>query len=218
MQILTLVLVALGIFIILRTLITANRKSPLDDLRNQIRDEQAANFARAKDIPAHLFITCDFNFLEHVTYESSAELDASLVIRLTNLNDSLLKKSQDKMLRTDASFTNLEIKQTYGATNLDKVAEYEGHFYEFIHTANNYAELLLKTNFFERAEKILTELIYVAKSDVLKTYTLLLDHYQTQNQTASLNTLISNIKTDDNLIRDVLFKEKVVNYINQHFN
>ena len=209
MQLFIPIIMFFGTCLILRSIINNRGKNKMDDFRHALAQEQQANFARAKDLPQDFMRVPDISFLSATTFRHHLDtLAQEQQTLLDRLEQNILQKYNKPMAKLPGGMTNLEIKQTYGLVNLDKISALEGHFYEYLHALNFYAERLLDFNLHLNAEQVLRHAVYDMSSDILKSYTLLHGLYQAHDP-AKLTALISDIQKADSIIKDEAFRAKI---------
>ena len=203
------VLIAVTLGFIFKRFITKKRGEDLSDFRKVLEEEQEANFTRAREIPKDFLIVPNVSFLSDATFRNAnLSLEPENIASLERAEKMIMDKAVKPMAKLPSYMTNIEIKKAFGANNLDKIAMYEGYFYEYIHSINTYANLLLKFNLVENAEIVLKHGIYDMKSDIAKSYTDLIHLYNDKNEKSKLDKLISDIKT---MVTDQNLQDKILN-------
>jgi len=185
--------IALIIFFVLVVRL-ANRKRT-GDTRQKTADmleaDNAANLSRNKEIGEQFFYTPNIDKLPIAVYtdKEMAEPAATYMWQ-----ERVAKAAEKKMLHFDKQYSNVELKQMFGASNLEAVARYEENFTNFIHSMRNWAEALIAAEKTENARVVLEESVE-AGSELSQTYTILADIYSKNNDTPSLIRLKTNLET-----------------------
>lgn len=161
--------------------------------------ENRANQSRRKDISGLNYISIDVSLLPLETKEDQT---------LNSYRDAIIKLSETKILNL-AGMTNTELKETYGAPNLNLLTEYENNYIKLVSTLFKWAQRLYDASYITDAQAVLEYAVSI-KSDVPGTYKLLADIYKQQNSPDKIEELIS-LLSDIN-IRD---KEKLMQILNE---
>lgn len=181
-----------------------NKKDEKNAKETIKKREEEANYIRKKELPKEFFFVPDFNILNLDKPEISD--------KVLKARETVIKKSKLEMLKLDKKYSNLELKETFGANNLDKVIMFEEHLNMFISSLNDWAESLLAETRDKEAEDILTYAVAIG-SDYSKTYKLLSDIYKKSNHNKKLDILRENIENNPKL-EDSLIKDKIIDYTN----
>ncbi|MCL2573051.1 MAG: hypothetical protein FWE34_00690 [Defluviitaleaceae bacterium] len=173
-----------------------NRKRK-DAARQNTQDmmeaNEAANQTRNKEIGEELFFTPDMARLPIVQYSQE---DMQKPVPPYMWQTKVLDAAQKKMLRFDRQYTNVELKQMFGAANLDNVANYEENFTNFIHAVRFWAEALIATENTDDAQKVLEESVNVG-SELSQSYTLLADIYKNSRNLVALQGLLDKVQASN---------------------
>lgn len=168
----------------------AERKR-LDKARQSTKDmmdaDDAANLARHKDIGEEFFYTVSLSDLPITQY---SEEDMAKPVSPYMWQVKVVAAAEKKMLRFDRQYSNVELKQMFGPSNLDNVAKYEENFTNFIHAMRFWAEALINADRREEAQKVLEESVR-AGSELSQSYTLLADIYYQSRNFVSLKELLT---------------------------
>lgn len=191
--------------------VTSSRKKSLEQI---IDEDHESNFYRIKEIPQSLKIVpnIDFLFLEEFsTYNESISLEERETLNL--FKDNIIKKSKNEMFRLNPMLSNIEIKKQFGIANLDSIIIAEEMYYSFIHSLNNYGEILLKYNLNAQAEKVMDFTVNQLKSNILKSYILLIESYSKTGSTDKINIFKETISKIETLQDEIELKEKIILFL-----
>ena len=163
----------------------------LDKVRQNTQDmidaDDAANYARHRDIEEDFFYTVNLANLPVAKY---SEEDMKKPVPSYMWQTKVLAAAEKKMLHFDRQYSNVELKQMFGPANLDDVAKYEENFTNFIHAMRHWAEALLNAYRRDEAQKVLEESVR-AGSELSQSYTLLADIYHESGNKAGLKELLA---------------------------
>ncbi|MFV0502789.1 MAG: hypothetical protein ACK5LT_02310 [Lachnospirales bacterium] len=170
--------VPIVVFIVLIIYFKINKSNRVKGkMEKYIEREASIDFFHFKELPKEVFLFADKKIFDiEVNFDNKAQ-----EISFKNIKENLRVLSEDTMLRLDKQYTNLEIKEIYGVRNLEAIINGESNLSRYIIQLNSMAELLLKNEEYIYFEAILLEAIRM-KSDISKTYILLLDYYKTFNK------------------------------------
>ncbi len=202
-----LLIITIGLIIAFRVRMRYSTKNYHGKMDDYIKVEEEANLIRKQEIDKKYFVVPNINKLPILDYECETELSAC--------QNTVIKKSQLKMIHFDKQMSNLELKKIYGVNNLQKIINYEEHYNMYISALNKWAEELIKAEKISDAEKVLQEAV-IFGSDYLMTYTLLIDIYIKQNQAYELNKLRNDI-LNDKFFENSTLKNRIINYISYRF-
>jgi len=185
------ILVLVVFFVIVVRLANRRKKG---DVRQKTEDmlnkDNAANLTRNKEIGEELFYTPDEAKLPLREY-TEAEMRQPVAAYMWQ--KKVVDISAKKMLRFDRAYSNVELKQMFGPSNLEYVARYEENFNNFIHSMRHWAEALLAAGQTEDARRILEESV-AAGSELSQSYTKLADIYAEAGDAESLARLKSTVE------------------------
>jgi hypothetical protein len=163
----------------------------MDKVRQNSQDvidaDEAANYARNRDITAEFFYAPDMANLPVAQYSGE---DMAKPAAPYMWQTKAVTAAEKKMLHFDRQYSNLELKQMFGPANLDHVAKYEENFSNFMHTMRHWAEALLAAGKDEDARRVLEESVR-AGSELSHSYTLLADIYKGSSDFSALNELLA---------------------------
>ena len=179
--------VVLIIFFVVAVKLAGRRRK--GDVRQKTEDmlnnDNNANMARNKAIGEEFFYTQDMAALPIANY---TEEEMKTPVPTYMWQKKIVALAEKKMLHFDRQYSNVELKQMYGASNLEAVARYEENFTNFIHTMRNWAEALITAGKTADAQKVL-EASVAARSELSQSYTLLADIYAGDGDFAALSKL-----------------------------
>lgn len=149
------------------------KNAPLEDF---FKEEWTANFTRSKNLPENSLIKIDINDYPKVNDIACEALYEEIVLCSTRQMINLKGKS------------NLELKRTYGISQLEKLAHYERNYMTFVDISCKYGKMLYDNGYITEAQIVLESLL-AHNCDVSMCYLLLTQIYQIKNNQAALNTL-----------------------------
>ena len=162
-----------------------------DKIRQNTQDmidaDDAANQSRHKDIGEEFFYKPNLADLPVAQY---SEEDMKKPVPSYMWQTKVVAAAEKKMLRFDRQYSNVELKQMFGPSNLDNVAKYEENFTNFIHTLRFWAEALISSNRHTDAQRVLEESVK-AGSELSQSYTLLADIYKQSDDINALKKLLA---------------------------
>ena len=178
------------------------------NLRDQfIGDELEANTARRRDVEPEFYFTPD---IKKLPVRDNSD----------NTVNEDIKKKQEKavncagltMVRFPEKLTNIELKNSYGVANLEKITGYEENYDRYVSALIDWSEALI--NHGGQSEKLdaVTILEHTVElgSEYRKTYTHLADHYHSKVDFDKLNFLLDKVSE---LFEDEGIKKQLTQYI-----
>jgi len=166
-----------------------------DKVRQNTQDmidaDDAANSARHKDICEEFFYEPNLSNLPIAQYDDE---DMKKPVASYMWQAKVLAAAEKKMLRFDRQYSNVELKQMFGPSNLDNVAKYEENFTNFIHAMRHWAESLINADKHIEAQKVLEQSVK-AGSELSQSYTLLADIYHQSGNLSALKELSATAQT-----------------------
>jgi len=174
-----------------------NRNRLMDEF---LEDEHEANTARRRAVEPEHFFTAD---TDKLPLSKNAEGD------LLAKQEQVLKQANLKMVRFPKKMTNLELKQSYGRTNLEIITGYEENYNLYVRSLVNWAEALLENGSTAEAIAVLETTVDLG-SDFRKTYMHLADYYGKKSQPDDLNRLIGRAAE---IFEDEGIKQQLLQYI-----
>lgn len=180
------------IFVGFCLLITIKSKSSDRKMRNSTKafweKESRANNTRRLSLDSVPYITIP---LERLPMETSSNEQIAECQRLIN------ELSTQKIANL-SSYSNTDLKLTYGAPNLDLLSTFDQNCTLLFRTLTTWSELLLEEEQTEKAKAVL-EFAISCKSDISKHYTLLAEIYKKENTPRKIEPLISMAESLDSL-------------------
>ena len=169
----------LGILVIACTFKQFLRKtspSSKESLNTMLQAEHDAQYTRSKMLPSDLLIKVDFEkypVVQHVDCQKKYQ--------------QLMRYAKLSMVNLQSQ-TNLELKQTYGPQTLEKIAQYEKNYFEFMDISIQYGKILYENGYLAEARQTLEQCL-VYHCDVSKCYLLLIDIYKQLDDNKALDEL-----------------------------
>ncbi|MCL1994970.1 MAG: hypothetical protein FWG63_02050 [Defluviitaleaceae bacterium] len=180
-----------------------------------LEEEQESNFTRARDIPHDALIYPNIDFLRNPEFdEYPQDINKTTVEIFEKLKSNILEKSTKTMMKVDSLLTNKGLKEQFGVANLDIIINAEENYYSYIHVLNVYGEMLIKYNMIDQSERVMEHCVYEMKSNVTKSYTILLKVYKKNNFPEKINQLEQYVNKIDTLQDEIELKGKLVNLFN----
>jgi len=194
--------------------ITVGKAGKKRDIETQkfLNDEHEANFARAHEIPDEMLYHPDINQLPDTDYGDNPEF-----LKLNQAKQKVLSCAKSPMLRLNPPMKNIEIKQKFGAANLEKITNYETSYDQYIRLLTNFGEELIKLDLFEDAKKALNICIDM-ESLVSQPYLLLCDIYAKEKNITELNLLKNKVELTAIIAGDKILSKKILDYANEKLN
>lgn len=158
--------------------------------------EAKANFARARDIHTLDYIVVPENTLPFCSTEDEKEED---------LQRQVQKCIASKMLNL-SQFSNTDLKEQYGAANLDELSECDQNFSSFSRALSNWGSYRYEQQDFAAAKRIL-EYAHSLQCDISTIYVTLGHIYAKENQLQKLDALIQEIEASDNPLKASISKQ-----------
>lgn len=152
-------------------------------LETMLKAEQQVKFIRPKVLSDDLFLKVHLS-------------DYPVVDDVDCQNDyQTLKESIQLPMVNFQNYTNLELKQMYGPQMLDTITQYETNYVQFMEASIAYGKSLYEHHYIEEARKTLEQCM-LYKCNISIGYTLLIEIYKLQNDTAALHRLEPIIKQE----------------------
>lgn len=146
------------------------RKSSKEEMAERkafISREREANLARKQDISNLDYITLT---------EKDLPLEKGADEVLNQYIDTYLSFLPKKMINL-SHYSNTELKEKYGLTNLNALSEYDENYYSLIKLLNDWGQYLLNGNFLKEAALVLEYALQI-KSEIGSSYVSLAKVYQ----------------------------------------
>ena len=198
-MLLPILLVIVLIFFIARVVSRRSSRDLRQKASRMVSEYDEANMARAKSVGAELFYSVDMAALPIREYGDDKPVGPSL------WQEKVVKAAAKKMINFDRAYSNSELKQMFGAVNLEQVAGYEENFSSFIHSMRHWAQALIDSGDLPAARMVLEESVR-ARAESSATYTLLAKLYHDMGDTASLKGLHDDISNSDMPSKNMVLK------------
>lgn len=157
--------------------------------------EYNSNFVRKKDISNLDYITIP---LESLPFSETLDKD---------LNDiqNMIKNLATKKILNLSSYSNTDLKLTFGTANLETLITYDQNYAQLISSLYQWGELLHKIGEADKAKTVLRYGID-CNSDISGNYILLAKLYAKDNEPDKIKDLISSAQTIQSILKDSLLK------------
>ena len=130
---------------------------------------------------------------------------------INSYRDTILSLSKKKILNL-SGFSNTELKLKYGTSNITQLTEYENNYNLLVTNLQKWGECLY-VNGNHREALIVLEVAIACRTDVHKTFELLVKIYRDQNSYDKISLLEEKISSTN--IRD---KESLLSRLTDHSN
>ena len=165
------------LFITFRLKLERDARRTKKNKENFFEREQAAAFARKKEIPDDFYIKVDFSKIP-ITVHEACDSYYRKVASCKNLKMVHLK-----------GYSNLELKESFGVEHFENLAGFEKNYLTFMDILVKYGSILYENGFIKEAEVTLTQaLLY--QCDLTKAYILLSEIYLQFQDTKALKDLL----------------------------
>lgn len=158
--------------------------------------EAKANFARKRDISALDYFSPDPSRLPFT--DEMDETEAERVAEVKNY-------SSGKMMNL-SGYSNTDLKEMYGAANLDELSEYDQRFQLFLRALSEWANYLFEKKEYVRAKTIYEYAIEIG-SDISTVYINLGILYAKAGKTSKVDELITLVENSDFALKDSIIKK-----------
>ncbi|MFV0520351.1 MAG: hypothetical protein ACK5LY_08775 [Lachnospirales bacterium] len=187
-----------------------NAKDMLDEF---VENELEANTSKAYPIDLSYFRNPNISFLPIETEETLTKKYDEVKRYLISSNQRrILKASKYHMIRAGKKLTNIEIKQLFGANQLDSFSLYEQNMTNYTTGLKALALVYIDLKDYEKAKAFLDECIAMGSTSST-TYTLLARLlYETKDKYA-LMELSSEVNDATFLKHNEVGKEKIITYL-----
>lgn len=177
-----------------------NRKAQ-KDLEHFWDRENKSNLTRRGDISKIDYININTNYLPVDNKDDDT---------INSYRDTILSLSNQKIINL-SGITNTELKNMYGAANLNILSEYDNNFTILVSILQKWAERLYSKGYTQDALRVL-EYAVTCKTDVAKSYKLLGELYLKQKAPEKIYELISALETLQIQERDklILFLKEMI--------
>jgi len=166
--------------------------------------EREANEARRRDIPEELFYRPDVSAFSLPRVALGGSEDAA-----DKLRESILALAKTPMLRFGPGMTNRELKLTYGAANIDFIAECEENFNDFVNRLHEYSAALYAAGMLDDAETNMLECVR-AGTGAAAPYRLIADVCAEKRDAEGFESLREAAEDAD---MEMLIKNRILEYI-----
>ena len=190
MGIVPVLLLALFIFIAIKMSHRKRVSAVQQKTADMLDKDYAAGLSRKQDVDEQFYYTPDVSAMPVREYGAD---DVARPHPAYVWQTKVLAAAKRKMLRFDRPYTNIELKQMYGSSNLEYVAQNEENFTNFIHAMRFWAEALIGDGKQDEARVVL-EISATAGSELSQTYTLLGDIYADIGDFAALAQMHANLQ------------------------
>jgi len=199
--------VVLVLIVMLIVRIVDRRNKSHDNIGNMLAEDEKANMVRMKKIGEDHFYRPDISQLPIKEY-SETEIAADDPIYIWQ--KKVLSAADKKMMHFEQDYTNIDLKNMFGAAALEFIARYEENFTNFTHALRHWAQALINESHLDEAKKVL-EFAVEAGSEISQTYTMLADIYAAHGSTMSIKALKNTL-----VARNMPGKATAQEYLNKY--
>lgn len=190
-------LICFIVFIIWARVKLKQNKSAISESDKKYWEREAkANFARKRDISTLDYFTPD---LSRIPFSMDAEEQE------TALNEEIKNYASGKMMNL-SGYSNTDLKEMYGAANLDELSEYDQRFQLFLRAVSDLGNYLFEKKDYERAKAVFEYSVEIG-SDISTIYTNLGVIYAKAGQTAKIDELLRLVETSDFALKTSIIKK-----------
>lgn len=158
--------------------------------------EARANFARKQDISQLDYFSPD---LSHLPMEDAKEeQELALIAEVKNYADG-------KMLNL-SGLSNTDIKEIYGAGNLDELSQYDQRFQLFLRSLSEWGNYLFEKKDFVRAKNVLEYSVKIG-SDISTVYINLGKIYAKAGNPKKIDDLIQTVEQSNFALKNSILKK-----------
>lgn len=190
-------------FIIVRT-----GKKQKNKKEKLMEDEREANFSRVQIIPEQMTYIPDLSKLPVKEYLGEEASDKIALVQAR-----ALKAAELPMLRLDPPMTNIDIKRSFGATNLDIITTREENYEQYTRALSNWAAELMAIDNYKDAKDILNICVNMNPMFFLP-YSLLCDIYEKTGSKEDFISLRDKVSNTDIIRNNETLFGKINEYIN----
>lgn len=158
--------------------------------------ERHANFARKRDISHQELLTVDLDALPFSQNPDEEEADLSQKVR---------ECASAKMLNL-TGYTNTDLKEQYGAGNLDELTDWDQNFMYFIRALSQWGSYLHRMKDYARAKAVMEYSVEIG-SDISTVYTILGEIYAREQNWEKVDNLISLVNDSDFSLKESILKK-----------
>lgn len=155
--------------------------SRIDKKKNDLfwKNERLANLSRRTNITGLEYITIPLDTLP------MSDMDDSTI----NSYRDIIRDLSDKLIVNLTGLTNTDLKLKYGASNLNRLSEYDNNYTILVSMLHKWGERLYNMGYVKEAITVL-EYSVMCLTDVRKTYLLLAKIYMEQNTPEQIDPLL----------------------------
>ena len=158
--------------------------------------EQRANFARKEDIRHLAYIKIPIEELPFQKNPSAKEKE---------LEEEIHNLSHKKILNL-SSYSNIELKESFGMANFDELTEYDQNFLLLLQALNNWGTFLYEEGKENEAKTVMEYALSIG-SDLSNVYTTLGKIYQSQQEIEKFQSLVATVKQSDSALKDSVLQQ-----------
>lgn len=158
--------------------------------------ERKANFTRKRDISQLELLDAD---LESLPFSPNPDE------REAELSDRVRACASAKMLNL-TGYSNTDLKEQYGAGNLDELTEWDQNFMYFIRALSQWGSYLYQKKDYARTKAIMEYSIEIG-SDISTVYTTLGEIYAREHDWEKVDKLISLVDASDFPLKESMLKK-----------
>ncbi|MCD7826568.1 MAG: hypothetical protein LUH14_11515 [Clostridiaceae bacterium] len=158
--------------------------------------EEKANFIRKQDISQ----------LDYLTVSPDALPFGTPVDEQEEALQTNTKKCISRKMLNLTQYSNTDLKEKYGAANLDELTVYDQNFVSFIRSLCSWGTYLYEKDDLTRAKQIMEYSLSVG-SDISAVYTTLAQIYARQNEYPKIDTLIASVENSGIALKDSIIRQ-----------
>lgn len=190
-------LICFIVFIIFARVKLKQNKSAISESDRLYWEREAkANFSRKRDISTLTTFTAD---LDRIPFDDTADEQE------TALNAEIRNYASGKMMNF-SGYSNTDLKEMYGAANLDELSEYDQRYQLFLRALSDLGNFLFEKKDYLRAKAIFEYAVEI-KSDISTVYTNLGILYAKAGQTEKIDELIQLVEDSDFPLKTSIIKK-----------
>jgi len=175
---------------------SSHKKKQAEIRENFLAREEKANAVRRKDIDPNLFFEADLSAFPEIIGDDPFQV---------------LRCSKRVMIRFENPITNLELKELYGLSQMDLIAQYEENFNAYLKSLTKWAASLVEKNSSD-ALKIL-EYVISHGGEFRDSYKIAADIYANNGEQEKLDALLDSAV--ENHFNDPSIRQQIIDYINK---
>ena len=158
--------------------------------------ERHANFSRKRDISHLELLTVDLDALPFSQNPDEEEAELSQKVR---------ECASAKMLNL-TGYTNTDLKEQYGAGNLDELTDWDQNFMYFIRALSQWGSYLHRMKDYPRAKAVMEYSVEIG-SDISTVYMTLGEIYAREQDWEKVDNLISLVNDSDFSLKESILKK-----------